>query len=169
MMIDIEMLKARAAARLQRESMNANTANPANRLMPSLPISQLATLAALESARRECSTQQKPTQRLTSQSMPADTQADTVSPDRRSACAGVANPANRLIASSRGRLSESACRVASMLGALAFLGDVDARNLAVALQWRGPGEVPAALEELRAAGLVTRRGTGFRLREGRPC
>ena len=78
MMIDIEMLKARAAARLQRESMNANTANPANRLMPSLPISQLATLAALESARRECSTQQKPTQRLTSLSMPADTHADTV-------------------------------------------------------------------------------------------
>ena len=50
-----------------------------------------------------------------------------------------------------------------MLGALAFLGDVDARNLAVALQWRGPGEVHAALEELRAAGLVTRRGTAFHL------
>ena len=168
MLIDLQTLKARAADRLQRESMNANTANPANRLMPSQPISQLATLAALESAHRECSTQQKPTQRLTSQSMPADKQADTVSPDRRSACAGVANAANRLTPGPR-RLSESACRVASMLGALAFLGDVDARNLAVALQWRGPGEVHAALEELRVAGLVTRRGTGFRLREGRPC
>lgn len=169
MMIDIEMLKARAAARLQRESMNANTANPANRLMPSLPISQLATLAALEGTHGEHSTQQQPAQCLTSQSAPAATRADNGSPDRRSARAEVANPANRLIASSRGRLSESACRVASMLGALAFLGDVDARNLAVALQWRGPGEVHAALEELRAAGLVTRRGTGFRLREGRPC
>jgi hypothetical protein len=57
-----------------------------------------------------------------------------------------------------------------MLGALAFLGAIDARNLAIALQWRGAGEVRAALEELIAAGLVVRSGSGFRLRDtrGRP-
>lgn len=169
MLIDLQTLKARAAARLQHESTHANLANPAKRLMQPQQVSQLATLATLEGTHGEHSTQQQPAQCLTSQSAPAATRADNGSPDRRSARAEVANPASRLIASSRGRLSESACRVASMLGALAFLGDVDARNLTVALQWRGPGEVHAALQELRAAGLVIRRGTGFRLREGRPC
>jgi hypothetical protein len=168
-LIDLQALKARAAARLQHQSPGETMANPANWLTQGQPISQLATLASNASAKAEAQPEeQERSAGLFSRGNPPSPQVAAGSRGERTAPATVANAANRLTPGPR-RLSESACRVASMLGALAFLGDVDARNLAVALQWRGPGEVHAALEELRAAGLVTRRGTAFRLREGRPC
>lgn len=44
-MLDMDSIKARAASRLALARDTATPANPANRLMPDAPISQLATLA----------------------------------------------------------------------------------------------------------------------------
>lgn len=167
MLIDLEALKARAAARLQHQSPVATLANPANWLTPVQPISQLATLASNVSAKAEVQPAgQEIASRPNSEIDPQPARLAVRSGGELAAPPTVANAANRLTPSPR-RLSESACRVASMLGALAFLGAVDARSLAIALQWRGAGEVRAALEELIAAGLVVRSGSGFRLRDTR--
>jgi hypothetical protein len=169
-LIDLQALKARAAARLKHQSPGATRANPANWLTPGPPISQLATLASGASAKAVVPPAgQERSAGLISRDDPPSPQVAAGSRCEPTAAATVANVANRLTPSPR-RLSESACRVASMLGALAFLGAIDARNLAIALQWRGAGEVRAALEELIAAGLVVRSGSGFRLRDtrGRP-
>lgn len=167
MLIDLQALKARAAARLKYQSPGATLANPANWLTPGQPISQLATLASGASAKAAVPPAgQELSVGLLSGSDPPPPQVAVCSRGERTAPATVANAANRLTPSPR-RLSEPACRVASMLGALAFLGAVDARNLAIALQWRGAGEVRAALEELIAAGLVIRSGSCFRLRDTR--
>lgn len=170
MLIDLQALKARAAARRKHQSPGATLANPANWLTPGQPISQLAALASSASSKTEVQPAgQELSAGLLTPGDPPSPQVTSGSRGEPTAVATVANAANRLTPSPR-RLSESACRVASMLGALAFLGAVDARNLAIALQWRGVGEVRAALDELIAAGLVVRSGSCFRLRDtrGRP-
>lgn len=169
MLIDLEALKARAEARLQHQTSAATLANPAKWLTPGQPISQLAALASSASSKTEAQpAAQEFSAGLLSRSDPPPPWGAAGSRGEPSAVATVANAANRLTPIPR-RLSESACRVASMLGALAFLGAVDARNLAIALQWRGAGEVRAALDELIAAGLVVRSGSCFRLRDARGC
>jgi hypothetical protein len=168
-LIDLEALKARAEARLRNQTSGATLANPASWLPPGQPISQLATLASGASAKAEVQPAgQEIASQANSETDPQPARVAVCSRGEPTAVATVANAANRLTPSPR-RLSESACRVASMLGALAFLGAVDARNLAIALQWRGAGEVRAALEELIAAGLVVRSGSCFRLRDTRGC